>query len=117
MASAPLDPDRIAAPLASFTTSVPTLSEFTTAGPDTPLFLKLPETAYHRHSPMPSRRGGSPSVRHGNRPMAVVPSAPHGASAEPSLSLSGHGSTPGWLAFAAAYPMRADRASARAADV
>src|SRR5262245_60324426 len=102
MASAALEPVRTAAPLASFTTRVPTLSELTTAGPEAPLFLKLPETAYHRHSPMPSRRGGTPSVRHGKRPMAVTPVAPQGASADPSLSASGQGSTPGWLTFAAA---------------
>src|SRR5262249_42710075 len=102
MASAALEPDRIAAPLASFTTSVPRLSELSTAGPDTPLFLKLPDTAYQRHSPAPSRIGGRPSVRHGKRPMAVAPSAPQGASADPSLSVSGHGSTPGWPALAAA---------------
>src|SRR5262245_10615805 len=89
-------------PVLSFTASVPGESELSRAGPDAPLFLKFAETAYHRHSPYPSRRSGSPNVRQGRRPIAVTPSAPQGLSAEPSSSVSGQGRTPGLLGSLAA---------------
>src|SRR6185369_7676193 len=85
--------------------------------PDTPLFLKFPDTAYHKHSPIPSRSGGRSNVFHGNRPMAVAPATPQGASAVPSLSVSGQGNIPGWFGFFAAYPSSASLARARDAAV
>ena len=59
------------------------------------LCLALPATAYHRHSPQPSRRSGRPSVRHGSRPIAATPRAPQAPSGvEPVLALSGQGRKP-----------------------
>src|SRR5258708_22037748 len=117
MATTLLEPEYTGAPPASFITRVPGESEFTTAGAERPLFLKLAETAYHRHSPEPSRRSGKPNVFQGSLPIAVTPVAPQGESARPSLLLSGHGRTPGWFGSFAAYPISASFALASASTV
>src|SRR6266446_3488431 len=64
------------------------------------LFLKLFDTPYHSLSPSPSRKSSRPSVFQGRRPSRtacpVVPAAlPQDPSATPSLSVCGHGRSPG----------------------
>src|SRR5579859_800412 len=72
-------------PSGAMTSINPLVSQF--IKPVCGLFLKVPDTAYQRHSPPPSRKGGSSRVFHGRRPITVASVAPQADSAVPSPAL------------------------------
>src|SRR3989338_2373193 len=105
-------------PSAPFTVIVPgmlLLIGFETLLPTVMVLRYRGDSAYHKHSPLPSRKSLIPRVFHGSRP--IIPKLAVHVPLIPVLLVSGHGNTPGMVACPADHPISAALASASAAAV